>query len=88
MSKAKKHKYVSRAGDKLEFALEAFQTDVKGLVCADFGCSTGGFTDCMLKQGAAKFTALTPVMASLTGNCEMTQSCRDGKNKCNACCFA
>ncbi len=47
-------KYVSRAGQKLEFALEQFKIDVKGLICADFGSSTGGFVDCLLQNGASK----------------------------------
>lgn len=46
--------YVSRAGNKLEFALTNFPFDVKYKVCADFGSSTGGFTDCLLKFGAKK----------------------------------
>ena len=46
--------FVSRAGAKLKCALENFEIDVKDLICADFGCSTGGFTDCLLKNGAAK----------------------------------
>ena len=46
--------YVSRGGDKLNAALEEFQIDVKGLVCADVGASTGGFTDCLLQNGASK----------------------------------
>jgi 23S rRNA (cytidine1920-2'-O)/16S rRNA (cytidine1409-2'-O)-methyltransferase len=45
-------KFASRAGEKLAFALEQFGIDVKGLICADFGCSTGGFTDVMLQNGA------------------------------------
>ena len=45
-------KYVSRGGFKLERAVEAFQLDLRGKVCMDIGASTGGFTDCMLKQGA------------------------------------
>ncbi len=45
--------YVSRGGLKLEGALHAFGIDVAGLSCIDVGCSTGGFTDCLLKQGAA-----------------------------------
>ena len=46
-------KYVSRGGLKLEKALEVFDFDVKGLVFLDAGSSTGGFTDCLLKHGAA-----------------------------------
>ncbi len=50
--------FVSRAGAKLAHALEAFKVDVAGLRCADFGCNVGGFTDCMLKAGAARVTAI------------------------------
>jgi len=50
--------YVSRGGDKLATALEAFALDVSGLVCLDVGASTGGFTDCLLQRGAAHVTAL------------------------------
>jgi len=45
--------YVSRGGLKLEKALDAFGIDVGGLVAVDIGASTGGFTDCLLKHGAA-----------------------------------
>lgn len=52
-------KYVSRGGDKLESAIKSFGlTDLTGLVCADVGASTGGFTDCMLKAGAKKVYAI------------------------------
>lgn len=52
-------KYVSRGGDKLEAALQAFGlTDLTGSVCVDVGASTGGFTDCMLQHGAAKIFAV------------------------------
>lgn len=51
-------KYVSRGGDKLEQALDAFSLDVKGLICADVGASTGGFTDCVLQRGAARVYAI------------------------------
>ena len=44
--------FVSRGGLKLHHALEAFGFDPCGLLCADFGCSTGGFTDCLLQHGA------------------------------------
>lgn len=47
-------KYVSRAGFKLEKALQAFAIDVTGLVVLDAGISTGGFTDCLLQSGASK----------------------------------
>jgi 23S rRNA (cytidine1920-2'-O)/16S rRNA (cytidine1409-2'-O)-methyltransferase len=51
-------RFVSRGGEKLDAALEAFPIDVNGLVCADVGASTGGFTDCLLQRGAAKVYAI------------------------------
>ena len=51
-------KFVSRAGAKLEHALEEFKFDVTGLRCADFGCNVGGFTDCLLQRGAKHVTAI------------------------------
>jgi 23S rRNA (cytidine1920-2'-O)/16S rRNA (cytidine1409-2'-O)-methyltransferase len=45
--------FVSRGGLKLERGLETFGVDPTGLACLDVGCSTGGFTDCLLKRGAA-----------------------------------
>jgi len=51
-------KYVSRGGKKLEAALDAFEVDVSGKVCADVGASTGGFTDCLLQNGAKKVYAI------------------------------
>ena len=50
--------YVSRGGVKLAHALEAFQMDVSGMVAADIGASTGGFTDCLLQRGAKKVYAV------------------------------
>ncbi|HEX5836264.1 MAG TPA: TlyA family RNA methyltransferase [Anaerolineales bacterium] len=51
-------RFVSRGGEKLDAALEAFQIDVSGLTCADVGSSTGGFTDCLLQRGAVKVYAI------------------------------
>jgi 23S rRNA (cytidine1920-2'-O)/16S rRNA (cytidine1409-2'-O)-methyltransferase len=51
-------RYVSRGGLKLEAALEHWQIDLTGRVCADVGASTGGFTDCMLQHGAAAVLAI------------------------------
>jgi 23S rRNA (cytidine1920-2'-O)/16S rRNA (cytidine1409-2'-O)-methyltransferase len=51
-------RFVSRGGEKLEAALEAFHLDVAGWICADVGASTGGFTDCLLQRGAAKIYAI------------------------------
>lgn len=50
--------YVSRGGLKLEKAMTHFDLDLKGKVCMDVGASTGGFTDCMLQNGAAKVYAV------------------------------
>ncbi|MDD3346341.1 TlyA family RNA methyltransferase [Oscillibacter sp.] len=50
--------YVSRGGLKLEKAMKTFPIDLAGTVCADIGASTGGFTDCMLQNGATKIYAV------------------------------
>jgi 23S rRNA (cytidine1920-2'-O)/16S rRNA (cytidine1409-2'-O)-methyltransferase len=63
-------KYVSRGGLKLEGALRDFGITVSGLACADIGASTGGFTDCMLQQGA------TSVLAVDTGYGQIAHSLR------------
>lgn len=52
--KGEKLKFVSRGGLKLEKALIEFNVDPKGLVCIDCGASTGGFTDCLLQNGARR----------------------------------
>ncbi len=52
------HPYVSRGGLKLEKAIKVFDIDLKGKTAMDIGASTGGFTDCMLKNGAAKVFAV------------------------------
>ena len=52
--KGERLKYASRGGYKLEKALEVFPIDLEGRICMDIGASTGGFTDCMLQNGAAK----------------------------------
>ena len=51
-------RFVSRGGEKLDAALEAFAMDVSGFVCADVGASTGGFTDCLLQRGVARVYAI------------------------------
>jgi len=51
-------RYVGRGGLKLEAALREFQIDVTGFVCLDVGASTGGFTDCLLQNGAKKVFAV------------------------------
>ncbi|HTL27962.1 MAG TPA: SAM-dependent methyltransferase, partial [Tepidisphaeraceae bacterium] len=50
--------FVSRAGQKLLHALDEFKIGVTDKVCADLGCSTGGFTDCLLRRGAKKVYAV------------------------------
>ena len=51
-------RYVSRAGIKLEGALDHFGVDPGGKICADIGASTGGFTDCLLQRGARRVYAI------------------------------
>jgi 23S rRNA (cytidine1920-2'-O)/16S rRNA (cytidine1409-2'-O)-methyltransferase len=51
-------RFVSRGGDKLAAALDAFPVTVTDRVCADVGASTGGFTDCLLQHGAARVYAI------------------------------
>jgi 23S rRNA (cytidine1920-2'-O)/16S rRNA (cytidine1409-2'-O)-methyltransferase len=50
--------FVSRGGEKLKGALQAFPVDVKDRICADVGASTGGFTDCLLQNGAGRVYAI------------------------------
>lgn len=51
-------RFVSRGGEKLAAALDAASINPRGLVCLDVGCSTGGFTDCLLQRGAARVYAV------------------------------
>nr|WP_318684760.1 TlyA family RNA methyltransferase [uncultured Acetatifactor sp.] len=51
-------RYVSRGGLKLEKAVEEWELCLEGLICMDIGASTGGFTDCMLQNGAARVYAV------------------------------
>jgi 23S rRNA (cytidine1920-2'-O)/16S rRNA (cytidine1409-2'-O)-methyltransferase len=51
-------KFVSRGGEKLEAALDAWSFDLDGIVAIDVGASTGGFTDCLLQHGAAQVYAV------------------------------
>jgi len=57
-NRGKINKYVGRGGLKLEEALKEYQINVKDKVCLDVGASTGGFTDCLLKNGAKNVYAL------------------------------
>lgn len=56
--KGSQMKYVSRGGYKLEKAVDAFGISLDGKICLDIGASTGGFTDCMLQNGASKVYAI------------------------------
>jgi 23S rRNA (cytidine1920-2'-O)/16S rRNA (cytidine1409-2'-O)-methyltransferase len=58
MASRESHDFASRAGEKLAHALASFGVSPQGRICADLGCSTGGFVDCLLRQGAAKVYAV------------------------------
>jgi 23S rRNA (cytidine1920-2'-O)/16S rRNA (cytidine1409-2'-O)-methyltransferase len=60
--------YVSRGGEKLAAALDAFGIEVHGRVCLDVGASTGGFTDVLLQRGAARVYALDVGHGQLAGS--------------------
>ena len=57
--------YVSRGGEKLAAALQYFNLDIKGLVCADLGSHTGGFVDCLLQHGAGRVYAVDTCYGTL-----------------------
>jgi 23S rRNA (cytidine1920-2'-O)/16S rRNA (cytidine1409-2'-O)-methyltransferase len=57
-SRPKSCGYVGKGGLKLKFALRHFGLSVSGLICADLGCHRGGFTDCLLQQGALRVHAV------------------------------
>jgi 23S rRNA (cytidine1920-2'-O)/16S rRNA (cytidine1409-2'-O)-methyltransferase len=61
-------KFVSRAGKKLSFAISEFKLSPKDLVCADFGCNLGGFTDCLLQNGAKKIYSIDTAKNCLEWN--------------------
>ncbi len=54
MSSSDAPRFVSRAGEKLDYALERFEIDLGGWVCADLGSNVGGFVDCLLQRGAER----------------------------------
>ena len=78
--------YVSRGGLKLEGALLAFGLDVNGLNCVDVGCSTGGFTDCLLKQGARRVASVDVGYAQFDWGlrCDERVALCERTNICNA----
>jgi len=53
-----REKFVSRGGEKLDYALDFFSVSVRERICLDAGASTGGFTDCLLQRGAQKVFAV------------------------------
>ncbi len=75
-------RYLSRAGDKLAAALRTFQVRVRGRICWDLGASTGGFTDCLLQEGAARVYAFDVGRGQLHWNLQMDERVirRDGIN--------
>lgn len=62
------NKFVSRAGEKLQYVLTSFNISVKGLTCADFGSSTGGFVDCLLQNSASKVYSVDVSYGELNWN--------------------
>ena len=65
MANDPKNPYVSRGGLKMRHALDSFGLEVAGFACADLGCSTGGFTDCLLQHGAARVTCVDTAYGQL-----------------------
>ena len=70
-------KYVSRAGGKLEAALETFKVELKSSRCIDVGASTGGFTDVLLKRGAAIIYAVD------VGHSQIAETIKKNPKVCN-----
>ena len=68
-----KPKFVSRGGEKLEFAIDKFGIDVNELVCLDVGASTGGFTDCLLQRGASLVYAVDSGHSQLDSSIESNE---------------
>ena len=60
-------KYVSRGGLKLEKAVDVWALSLEGKICMDVGASTGGFTDCMLQNGAVKVYAGCNLRGAVSG---------------------
>lgn len=71
------HPFVSRAGRKLDAALDAFALDIRGLTAVDLGASTGGFTDCLLRRGAGFVYAVD------VGSGQLDASLRNDERVCN-----
>jgi 23S rRNA (cytidine1920-2'-O)/16S rRNA (cytidine1409-2'-O)-methyltransferase len=58
MAGENKRRYVGKGGEKLKFAIDALGLQLAGVVAADFGCNVGGFTDCLLQEGASRVYAI------------------------------
>jgi len=58
--------YAGRGGDKLKLAVDELGLDLRGVVAADLGCNIGGFTDCLLREGAARVYAVDTGYGMLT----------------------
>ena len=69
-----KPKFVSRGGEKLDYALDKFDVSVTNLNCIDIGASTGGFTDCLLQRGANKVYAVDSGHSQLDPSIESNTS--------------
>lgn len=67
-------RYVSRGGLKLEKAMACFPITLEGDICMDIGSSTGGFTDCMLQNGAKRFIPSMSDTVSSRGSCGRTSA--------------
>ena len=78
ISLAEEFKYVGRGGLKLEKAIDEFGIDLKNKICIDIGASTGGFTDCMLQNGAARVYAVD------VGHDQLAEKLRNDARVCNA----
>ena len=74
--------YVSRGGWKLEKAFENFDVSVRDKVCTDVGASTGGFTDCMLQNGARKVFAIDVGKGQLAWKLRQDKSCLLYTSRC------
>jgi len=75
-------RFVSRGGDKLQSALDELRIDVTRKICVDIGASTGGFTDCLLKNGAVRVYAIDVGHAQLAAKIRQDPRviARDGVN--------
>ncbi|MCA9381847.1 TlyA family rRNA (cytidine-2'-O)-methyltransferase [Candidatus Dojkabacteria bacterium] len=60
--------FVSRGGEKLDYALTNFKVNPQDLICADFGSSTGGFVDCLIQHGAKKVYSVDTAYGELDWN--------------------